>query len=147
DAFRPTLADEVEPVRPQVPLVSKPKAFACRAERLAGARARPNSSAVIPPSAAKRIGPDADPGEEMALGEFAQLVRSNIFDAPFVNHAGRNVAGSDQVAQPFGRKRVYFVVVRSGHSEPSPVVNAASPPARRTSSAQFICACSCGPPA
>lgn len=52
DDWRSALADEVEPRGPQMPLVSKPIAFACRAERLAGARACPNWAIVRPPSAA-----------------------------------------------------------------------------------------------
>ena len=48
--WRSALRDEVVEGWPQMPLVIKPGAFACRAERLAGARACPNSSIVRPPS-------------------------------------------------------------------------------------------------
>ena len=35
DLFRLALLDEMEPIGPKVPLVSKPACFACRGERLA----------------------------------------------------------------------------------------------------------------
>ena len=50
DCWRSALRDEVVEGWPQMPLVIKPSSFACRAERLAGARACPNSSIVSPPS-------------------------------------------------------------------------------------------------
>jgi hypothetical protein len=68
DDRRASLSDEVEPVRPEMPLIVKRQAFACLAERLAGATACPNSTIVRPPSATKRIAPHSDAGEEMALG-------------------------------------------------------------------------------
>jgi hypothetical protein len=53
DDCRCALGDEVEESGPQMPLVSKPSSRACRAERLAGARACPNWAIVWPPSAAQ----------------------------------------------------------------------------------------------
>ncbi|MGY8599724.1 hypothetical protein L0939_21840 [Paracidovorax citrulli] len=35
----------------------------------------------------------------MALRESAQIVGVNILGAPFVHHSGRDVPGSDEVAQ------------------------------------------------
>lgn len=49
--WRPALRQEVKERWPQMPLVIKPQPLACRAERLAGATARPNSTIVRPPSA------------------------------------------------------------------------------------------------
>lgn len=46
DDWRAALLDEVVEGGPKVPLVSKPAAFACRAERLARARSGPNSSTI-----------------------------------------------------------------------------------------------------
>jgi hypothetical protein len=46
DDARAVLADEVVPCRPEVPLVSKPSAFACRAERLARTGTGPNRSVI-----------------------------------------------------------------------------------------------------
>jgi hypothetical protein len=46
DDCRAALCDEVVPGRPEVPLVSKPAAFACRAERLARTTASPNTLTI-----------------------------------------------------------------------------------------------------
>jgi hypothetical protein len=80
NSFRFALADKVEPRGPQMPLVSKPAAFACLAERLAGARACPNSRSVRNPSDAQRVGPDADTCEEVTLSESGKVAGSHIFD-------------------------------------------------------------------
>jgi hypothetical protein len=94
---------------PKVPLVSKPSSFACRAERLARTGTGPNRSIVGQPARRERKGPDADAGEEMALGESCKVGGVYILNAPFVDHARRDVAGGDQVAQPLrprmGRSR------------------------------------------
>jgi hypothetical protein len=78
DDCRSALRDEVEPVGPEMPLVIKPSAFACRAERLAGTRACPNWCIVIPPSASQGVAPDTDPGKEVTLGVSPQIVGSDI---------------------------------------------------------------------
>jgi hypothetical protein len=64
----------------------------------------------------------------MALGVSSKLSWSYIFNAPFVNIAGRNLAGRDQVAQPLRGIGVEFVVVR-GHS---PTLSRAALNPRRT---------------
>jgi hypothetical protein len=115
DDCRAALADEPVEVRPEVPLVSKPSSFACRAERLARTGTSPNRSIVWPAGAAKRERPDADTGKEMALGEVLQVGGVYILDAPCVDFAGRYVARGDQVAQPLGRVCVNLVVV-GGHA-------------------------------
>jgi hypothetical protein len=70
---------------PQVPLVSKPSAFACRAERLAWARAGPNRSVIWPSGLSQGIGPDANSGEKVALSKSIKLVWRHIADVPFIN--------------------------------------------------------------
>jgi len=80
DRLRLCGGDKVEPCGPQMPLVSKPSSFACRAERLAGARACPNWLIVRPPSTAQGVGPDADPGEEVALCISCEVGGSNILN-------------------------------------------------------------------
>ena len=52
---RAALRDELEEMRPEMPLISNPIASACVAERLAGARASPNWATVRPPSAAQGV--------------------------------------------------------------------------------------------
>jgi hypothetical protein len=63
-----------------MPLVSKPIAFACRAERLAGARACPNSLIVSPSGPPQSKRPDPDPGEEVTLCESGKVARGDVFD-------------------------------------------------------------------
>ena len=75
DDWRAALADEVVPRRPEVPLVSKPSSFACRAERLARTGTGPNRSIVWPAGEAKCVAPNADAGEEVALGEAVEVSR------------------------------------------------------------------------
>ena len=48
DDCRAALLDEVEPRRPEMPLIRKPMSLACRAERLARARASPHASVIRP---------------------------------------------------------------------------------------------------
>jgi hypothetical protein len=74
DDVRLALLDEMVEGRPQVPLVSKPIAFACRAERLAGATSSPDGSIIWPSCAAQRVRPDSNSGEEVALGESSKLI-------------------------------------------------------------------------
>jgi len=91
DDCRLTLFDEVLKSGPEVPLVIKPSAFACRAERLARTGASPNRSVVAPSGRPKGMAPDANTGKEMALGKSAQIAWENIFNTPFINIARRNV--------------------------------------------------------
>ncbi|MDH1337551.1 hypothetical protein N5D77_26275 [Comamonas thiooxydans] len=51
----------------------------------------------------------------MALSVSGKIICSNILDAPFVYVARCNVPGGDEIAQPPGHERVYFVVVRWFH--------------------------------
>jgi hypothetical protein len=95
DDWRSALADEMEPVQPEVPLVSKPKSFACRAERLARTGTGPNRSVIRPAGESKRVRPDTDSGEEMALCESAKVVWSNILNTPFINFAGGDMPLGD----------------------------------------------------
>ena len=75
DMLRSALADEVEELGPQVPLVSKPITFACRAERLARAGACPDRFIIRPSTETQGMRPDANSGEEVALRESSQVVR------------------------------------------------------------------------
>lgn len=102
-----------------MPLVSKPSAFACRAERLAGATSCPNWLIIRPSRLSQGVGPDADTGEEVALCETSQVVWTDIFNAPFVYFAGRDVSGFYQVTQPRCGVGVYLVVVGGGHVQPA----------------------------
>ena len=110
DNRRAALVNEMEPEGPQVPLVSKPRAPACRAERLAGATSGPDGTAVGPAGKAEGMAPDPDTGKEMALGEPGKLVGSDIKNVPFIHNARRDAPGGNQVAEPLRRIRVDFIV-------------------------------------
>ena len=118
DDCRLALLDEVEEGGPQVPLVSKPFSFACRAERLARARSGPDRTIVGPPGAAQSLRPHSNSGEEVALSKSSKLIWSNIFDAPFIHDAGRDVASGDQFAEPSRSEWVDLVVIGAGHLPP-----------------------------
>jgi len=112
DDWRAALADEPIPRRPKVPLVVKPSSFACRGERLARTGTGPNRSIIGPAGASKRVRPDTDSGEEMALVVGSQVIRSDILNAPFVDVARSDMPGGNQVAQPLRGVWVVLVVVR-----------------------------------
>jgi hypothetical protein len=97
-----------------VPLVSKPSAFACRAERLARTGAGPYWPVVGPSEGAQSVAPDADPGEEVALSISSKLSWFDILDAPFVHVPRRNLPGGNHLPQPPRRELVVLVVV-GGH--------------------------------
>jgi hypothetical protein len=78
DDWRTALADEPVELGPEVALVGKSCSFSGGAEGLTRARAGPDGSVVGPSCETEGIGPDADPGEEVALREFAKIVGSNI---------------------------------------------------------------------
>jgi hypothetical protein len=68
-----------------VPLVSKPFAFACRAERLARTGTGPAGTVIGPSSEAESVGPAADPGEEMALGVSDKIDGVHVFDTALIH--------------------------------------------------------------
>jgi hypothetical protein len=111
----PAGTDEAEEDGPEVAVVLFARAFAGDGEGLAGARSGPERPIVSPTGEPGGKRPSTDPGEEVALGVFSEIVWSDIGNASFVNVAGRDVAGRDQVAQPLGRIRVELVVI-GGHA-------------------------------
>jgi hypothetical protein len=91
------------------------------AEWLAGARACPNRSVIGDAGESQGIAPSADAGEEVALGESAQIVRLDLDNGSLVNVTGRDLSGSDKFSQPLGGIGVDLVVVRThiAHGEAS----------------------------
>jgi hypothetical protein len=75
---RATLLGEPTAGGPEMALVSKPFSLACRAERLAGERAGPDGPIIRPSGSSEGIGPDADAGAEMNLGESSKLARGDV---------------------------------------------------------------------
>lgn len=84
DDSRTALADEPVERGPQVPLVSKPAAFADRAERLTRARAGPDGAIVGPAGKTQGERPDADAGKEVALPVSGKLIWRHVFDASLI---------------------------------------------------------------
>lgn len=96
--WRAALVGKVEERGPQVPLVISPASFACRAERLAGAGARPHRPLVRPPCEPERVTPHADSGEEVVLNKSSKVTWVNILDAPLVDFAGCDMARGNEIA-------------------------------------------------
>ena len=101
-------------MRPEVPLISKPIASACRAEWLTRTRSGPYGSVTGPPSKIESKRPAANSREEMALVVASEIGGPDISDIPLVNVARGQTPGSDQIAQPLSRERVDLVIV-DGH--------------------------------
>lgn len=100
-----------------MPLVSKPKSFACRGERLARTGTGPQGAVVGHPGESQSVRPYSDSSEEMALRVVLDIVRSDIFDTPFVDVARSYVPRSDQIAKPLRGVWIDLVVV-SSHAAP-----------------------------
>jgi hypothetical protein len=100
DDIRAKLGDEPEPGWPKVPLVSKPKAFACAAERLARAGPGVDGAIVRPSGEAERVSPQSDTGEEMALREAREVGSADIPDVALIDMSIWNKAGCNEVAEP-----------------------------------------------
>lgn len=83
-------------------------------EGLAGRRAGPDGQALGHAGEAQRVGPAADPGEEMALREAAQVGGLHLEDGASVHLARGQQPGRDQIPQP-GAGRGIGVVVVDGH--------------------------------
>ena len=115
DDARASESNEMKPGGPYMPLIIKPAPCACRAERLARAGAGPDGPIVGPSGLSQGEGPDSNAGEEMALGESGEIVWRNISNVSFVNFAGRDMAGRDEVAQPLRRIRIDLVVIGAAH--------------------------------
>ena len=83
-----------------MPLVSKPSAFACRAERLARAGSGPERAIVGNACEAQGVAPHADAGEEVALGVSHKVIWDDILDASFIHVSRRDVALADELSEP-----------------------------------------------
>jgi hypothetical protein len=128
-------ADEVEPRRPQVPLVSKPASFACRGERLARAGSGPDGPVIGPSGEPQRDGPDSDPAEEMALTIPGKVGWSDILDTSLIHVSRRDHALAYQVPQPVGGERINLVV-EGGHRAGASIISQAE---SRLCCARYAC--------
>ena len=94
-----------------VALIVAATLLAGAAEWLTGARACPNRSVVGPSSASERVGPSADPGEEMALSVSGKVSGLHVRDASFIHVSIGNLPCRNQLPQPCGGERIDLVVV------------------------------------
>lgn len=99
---------------PEVPFIGEAVSFPGRTERLAGTRPGPDWPVVRPSGEAQGVAPPSDAGEEMALGEVSEIARRNIDNAAFIHDPVGDLTLRNELAQPGGGERVYFVVV-GGH--------------------------------
>ena len=98
DNSRAALADEIEPDRPKVSIISGAFLRASGTERLARATACPNRSVLWPSGKAQSVAPTAESGEEMALNKSGKVTGSNILDAPRINFTLGQMPRFNQIA-------------------------------------------------
>src|SRR5262245_25975562 len=106
---RSALANEPEPMRPQVPVVGCTTFFARPAKRLARTRAGPHFSVVWPTGELECPRPTADAGEEMAMTG-SGIGSINCADVARINCTWYEVAGFYQLTQPRDRVRAVVVI-------------------------------------
>lgn len=119
DRWRAALRDEAPHLWPEVALVGGAPAFSGDAERLTGAGAGPDGGIVGDAGESEGESPASDTGEKVDLSVPHKVSCADIGDAPFVNIAGREMAGGDEGAQPGGGEGVVLVVVGAGHGAPT----------------------------
>jgi hypothetical protein len=119
DDCRAALRDEVGEGGPEVPLVRKPSAFTCRAERLARARASPDGLIVRPSGKTQGVSPSSNAGKEVTMAIACKVTGHNVFNAAFINMPIGDVSLLDQLTKPGCRLFVKFVVV---DAHPSSVI-------------------------
>lgn len=84
DDVRLALCDEVVEGWPKVPLVSKPKASACTAERLAGCGPCPHRPVVGPSCKSQGCRPATKACKEVALAIPGEVTGLNVSDVSFI---------------------------------------------------------------
>jgi hypothetical protein len=114
DDWRLALADEVVECGPQVPLISKPCSFACRAERLTRTGSRPHRTVLRPPGELECETPSSDACEEVALGEACEFAGYNVLDGSLVHNSIWDVSSLDEFAQPGCGFWIVLIVVVHG---------------------------------
>jgi hypothetical protein len=112
DVVRSALLNEPEPGGPEVPLVSKPRSFACRAERLARTTSSPDGTVIGPTRVSERQAPDTYSREEVTLCVSFQLRWSDILNAPLIDVTRCDMSCSNKIAEPLRSVKVNLVVVR-----------------------------------
>jgi len=116
DDWRAALADETEPGRPEVALVSEPCTLARAAERLAGAASGPDGPVVGPASEAEGVAPHSDAGESMELRCGGNIHGIEFSHAMLIHHPFGDMSSVDQLAKPRCGEGVDLVVDRAHRS-------------------------------
>jgi len=68
---------------------------------------------VGPAGKFERVGPAADPGEEMALPKRSKIIGVEVEDAALIDGSGGKMSGVDEVAEPSGAIGIVVIVIRS----------------------------------
>ena len=100
DELRAAGCDEPQEGRGEVAVIVLSLPLPGQTEGLAGRRSGPDRPVLGHAGKAQRMGPAADPGEEMALRKTPQLGRLHVENGSFVHLASRKVAGGDEDPQP-----------------------------------------------
>jgi len=109
----PTGSNAVEKDGPEVALVRRALLLTGGAEGLAGGASGPQGPLVGPSGEAGGEAPAADTGEEVALGETAQVRRSHVENRPLINFPFSYQIFVYEVTQPLGGVRLHLVVIRA----------------------------------
>lgn len=110
DDCRAALADEAEPLGPEVALVVEAEALTGAGEGLAGTASGPDGPVVRPPSKAESVGPGPDAGEGVELHGIREVRRCDVRDAGGIDGSRSDVPGGGEVAEPLGGEGFDLVV-------------------------------------
>jgi hypothetical protein len=117
DDWRAALADEAEPVGPEVPLVCGAASLAGDGEGLARAAPGPDGPVVGPAGEPEHVGPSAEAGERVELGSAHNVICAELTDRTSIDGSRGDVPGFGEVAEP--RRGVGLdLVVERAHRAP-----------------------------
>jgi hypothetical protein len=113
--WRAALADEAEPLGPEVAGVIESCAVASIGEGLAGTGAGPHMAIVGPASEPERVGPGSESGEGVELSNAHKVICAEIADRADIDTPAGDVPGVGQVEEPVGGEGLDLVVERGDH--------------------------------
>jgi hypothetical protein len=111
DILRSPGFDEAEHFGPEVSSIGGSFTLSGGGEWLTGTRAGPESLGAGVPCELECVGPTSDTGKKMALVEFQKIQWQNVLDTSLVNNSVFDMPSGNEISQPLGGKRIYFVVV------------------------------------
>lgn len=116
DDCRMALADEGEPVWPEVARIEDAFPLPCGTEWLAWAASRPYLSVFRESREPQRERPSSDAAEEVALSISANVICSDIDDRSVVDFSRRDQFPRDQFTQPRDGAGIDLIVIVHGGS-------------------------------